>query len=278
MAYEPRDFQFLQAIDGALKPIAIGPSWFVDQRVFEPSPALDHARDIDIIIVAAWAGFKRHDQLFRGIAQAHRQRALSRVALVGYPSDLNAKDIEQIAIAHGIDQVIEIHEWLEQGQVADLYRRARMSVLWSRFEGDNRSIVESMLCDTPVIVRDGHNYGVKHRHINPQTGLYATEAELPQTIVSVLDEKHTFRPRAYVLREHSCQLATAQLGKKIREVELAEGKEWTTDLVVKTNYLHGMHYWHAQDEGRFALDYAFLLENRRNQQSALAPSDRSSTD
>ena len=155
------------------------------------------------MVVAAWAKFKRQDQLFRGISAAHRKRRLSRVALVGYPTDMTAGEIQALADRHGIGDLVEIHEWLDQGDVAALYRRSHMSILWSRFEGDNRSIVESMLCDTPVIVRHGHNYGVRHRHINQETGLYAAEADVSQAIASILDGKHAFNPRAYVLREHS---------------------------------------------------------------------------
>ncbi len=59
---------------------------------------------------------------------------------------------------------VEFIPWLDQAELIKYYTRARCTVLASLIEGKNRSINESMSCDTPVILFKAHNQWARGNH------------------------------------------------------------------------------------------------------------------
>src|SRR5581483_2321556 len=82
---EPRDHRVLATLGADLRPVAVAANYWVDYRVIEPVASA--RRDIDVIMVAAWAGIKRHWRFFKTIAALKRRGHRLRVALVGYRYD-----------------------------------------------------------------------------------------------------------------------------------------------------------------------------------------------
>ena len=245
--YEERDYHFVKALNSNLVPIKVGPSWFINYKNFSP-PQPDQERDIDLIVVAAWAKYKRHRALFSALKGVVSRKPDLTIVLVGYPGDMSQNDILTYANEMGLAKNVKIYEWITPQEVAELYKRAKINVLWSKFEGNNRAIIEGMLCDTPVIMREDHNYGEKYDFINAQTGYFANEQTLESMVFSLLSNTNTFTPREYILNNRNCDVATATMQDAIRQYEQKHNGniEWHSDLAVKVNDLHGMHYLYEE--------------------------------
>ena len=94
------------------------------------------------------------------------------------------------------DKLREIaYERIPQEEVAALLWRSKIHLLWSRREGANRAIIEAMLADVPVIVRDGMTFGFRYPYINDQTGRFVPEAALADAMVEMIDTRDRYSPR-----------------------------------------------------------------------------------
>jgi len=253
---EPRDHQMLATLDTNLMSVPVAANYWVDYRSMETLP--EKRRDIDVIMVAAWAGIKRHWRFFRTLAVLRRRGHRLRVALVGYRYDRTIDDIRAQANYFGIGDQVELFERLSQREVSALLSRSKVHVLWSRRECANRAIVEAMLADVPVIVRSGLTFGFPYPYINDQTGRFVEERALGDAILEMLEHRDSYSPRQWVLEHMTCQKATAVVEAAVRAVAARAGEPWTAGLVLRTSTLDTQKYWDPADRDRFADDYRFL--------------------
>ena len=263
MTYEDRDAHFINTINTNLKTVDVGPSWWVDHRQFKPSATKN--RDIDILMIAAWADFKRHYQFFRAISELKKEGCEYKVVLAGYPGDKCMDDIKSMAKHFGVFEQTTFYEWIPPEHVSELMQRAKVNVLWSRFEGNNRSIIEGMFCGTPCILREGHNYGQHYDYINPKTGILSSESALPKNLKYMVENYQRFSPRDYVLNHRSCEVATKKLNDEIKANVISDGGVWNEGIVKKVNELHGMRYFNPEERQKFQGDYNFLASMIRKQ-------------
>ena len=255
-ALEPRDAQFLRSLNANLVPLPIASNWWVDHRVFRPLPEVK--KEVDLIMLASWAPFKRHIRFFESLSRLRSRGHRPSVLLVGYPYQTTTAQILQEARYFGIADQLQIKENLSPEEVNVELNRSRINVLWSRREGVNRAIIEGMFAGVPCIVRDGFNYGYHYPYINESTGCYATEDGLPDRILSMLEPAASMRPRDWVMENMTCQLATKIIADAVRAEALAAGEPWREDLAVKVSRLTSMRYWDDEDRSRFASDYEYL--------------------
>ena len=254
--YEKRDKKFIQSLQSNIVTMDIGPSWFINHENFTTSKV---DRDIDIIIVAAWARFKRHYHFFKAIKKLAILKPDLKIVCVGYPVDLTKQDIIQYAEEFKLNSHLEIFELIPPEEVAKLQQRAKVNVLWSKFEGNNRAIIEGMFCDTPVILREGHNYGENYDFINNTTGAFANEKNLVEVASKFILETHTKSPREYVMNNRNCIVGTQIMNNIIQGYDVNNQNKWSSDLVIKINDLHGMSYLNIQAD-KFSKDYQWLSE------------------
>ena len=136
--------------------------------------------------------------------------------------------------------------------------RSKVHVLWSRRECANRAIVEAMMADVPIIVREGLTFGFRYPYINDRTGRFVPEAELGDAILEMIANRDRYAPRDWILENMTCHKATAVLEEHLRRHALAAGEPWTEGLVVKTSTLDTQRYSTPADRDRFSDDYQFL--------------------
>ena len=114
---EPRDREVLSALDTNLRVVPLAANWWVDPR---RAPASCGVRDIDVIMVAAWADIKRHWRVFRALSELRRRGRKLRTALVGYRYDRTREEIEGLAAHFGIRDQVETYERISQDEVSAL--------------------------------------------------------------------------------------------------------------------------------------------------------------
>ena len=254
---EPPDRAFLEAIGGPFVPVPVAANWWVDHRVVRP---LGTAKDVDVCMVAAWSRFKRHAAVFSALATLRKRGVHLRTLLIGYVGDktLSKDDVHQQAKYYGLADLVEMQEHLPLESLVAQLNRAKTHLLWSRREGFNRATIEALAVDIPVILREGHNYGLPYRYINPQTGRLANETTLPAVLHEVVERYGEFTPRAWMMDHMTPQTAAAILGKAVRDVAVQRGESWTSEPVAKVVELTHARYWDPADQQRFARDYEFL--------------------
>jgi glycosyltransferase involved in cell wall biosynthesis len=253
MTYENRDRRFIEALDTNLVPVDIGPNWWVNHEMFDIQSK--QLRDIDIVSVASWSEFKRHSFLFTALKKLKNEGHDLKAVMVGYPGDMTLDDIKAQAKFCGVEDCVEFYEWLSPEGVSDILKRSKVNVLWSRFEGNNRAIIEGMFCDSPCIMRKGHNYGESYDYINELTGVFSDERDLPQNIINIVQGDSKFSPREYVLENHNCIRATEILAQEIAKFDDIDS---SNVFAVKINHLHGMKYFRENERERFKADYDLL--------------------
>jgi len=261
---EPRDHALLGRLETSLSVVPVAANWWVDHRMRPPQSG---PRDIDIAMVAAWGDIKRHWRVFRALADLRRRGHRLKVALVGYRYGRTREDIEAIASYFGVRDQIETHERITQEEVSALLWRSKIHVLWSRRECANRAIIEAMLADVPVIVREGMTFGFRYPYINDQTGRFVPEADLADAMLEMIATRDRYSPRDWVLANMTCEQATATLERHLRDRAIADGEPWTEGLVAKTSTLDTQRYWNPADRVRFDADYQFLESCRRSSTS-----------
>jgi glycosyltransferase involved in cell wall biosynthesis len=260
---EPRDISFLRRLDPSVIPIPIAANWWVDTRVFRPLTGI--APDADVVIIAAWARYKCHDQVFASLRALRRRGHALRTLLVGYPLDLTASDIRLMARQYSIEDQLELFESVGPEQVNQILNRARVNLIWSRREGSNRAIIEGLCAGVPGIMREGFNYGYHYPFINPQTGKFASASNLADVLLDMTLTRGCYTPRSWIEVNMTPHLATAAIDREISRHSEACGEPWTLGgLSVKITSLHSMGYWNPEDRQRFEEDYAFLRAARRN--------------
>jgi glycosyltransferase involved in cell wall biosynthesis len=255
-AYEPRDVKVVAAAGTNLVPVPVATNWWVDHRRFRPLPGV--AKDADVVMVAGWGAYKRHFRFFHALARLRRAGHRLRTLLLGYPVGCTKDEILRQAAYYGVADQLEIHEWVPYEQVNEFVNRAKVNVLWSRKEGFNRAIIEAMFAGVPCVMREGFNYGYRYPYINPQTGSFASERTLPETLLRMVENHHRYSPQDWVSAHMPCQRATELVSKAIGKAAVERGENWSGGLAVKVNMLHKMDYWDPDDARRFEPDYQFL--------------------
>ena len=104
-----------------------------------------------------------------------------------------------------------------------------------------------MFANIPCIIRSGFDYGYHYPYVNAETGRFATEESLPETILELLETPREYAPRDWVLAHMSCHKATSVLARAIRERASRDGEAWTSEPVPKIGQLNTMAYWDAED-------------------------------
>ena len=235
VVFAPRapDFAWFEALGTNLRPIRLGSGEWVDPSSFQPQGDTD--RQFDVAMVSAWDPLKRHEVLFRAvraIRQRHGRRL--RLALIGYRMGWSQERVEALARRHGVIDACTFFELIPHAEVARIVAASGVSVLLSLQEGSNRSVYESMFCDTPVVVSSGHK-GINLDHVNEQTGRLAEDDALDEALLAVLDAPASFQPRAWAQANIGYRNAARRLSECLEARARAEGRPWTADLVAKKN-------------------------------------------
>lgn len=233
--FAPRkpDFDWFDALGTNLRPIRLGSGEWVDPSTFQPPDAVGHL--YDVVMVSAWDPLKRHEVLFRAVrAVRERHGRRLRLALVGYRMGWDQARVEALARRHGLFDDCTFFELIPHDEVARVVAASSVSVLLSLQEGSNRSVYESMFCDTPVVVCREHK-GINLDHVNGDTGLLADDEALGDALLTVIDNPSTYRPRAWAEANIGYANAARRLNEHLKEHAQRAGRPWTADIAAKKN-------------------------------------------
>jgi glycosyltransferase involved in cell wall biosynthesis len=199
-------------------------SW-VNPDLVCPRPRAE--RDIDLVMVANFAKFKRHYALFKALRTMPDRL---RVVLIGQDQDGRSGDtILETARCYGVADrftLVRNAPWID---VADTLGRARASVILSRREGSCVVVAESLFADTPVALLRTAEVGSR-AFINGETGRLLHDGNLAAQLTDFIAASDRYRPRAWAEANISCLRSSAVLNEHVRRHALTHGQQWTRDL------------------------------------------------
>lgn len=253
------DHRFISSIGAPFVPIRLGPADWVDADIF--ANVHSEAKQYDLVMVANWEPHKRHAQLFQALSKINGRKI--RVLLVGFQlGGRTADDIRKEAdvIRNPLIE-IEIREKLPPRELARIVSQCKAFVFLSKKEGDNKALVEAMFVDVPAVVFDRTIGGARSR-INPSTGILASDEQLAERILYMLDHYQEFKPRAWALQHTGSSIATRVLNEEIKRISIESGGGFTESIVEKTNSPN-LSYKDPIRRDRFKKDYEFILSCQR---------------
>lgn len=198
---------------------------WVDPGGFEPRPWAE--RDIDLLVVSNWAPFKRHWELFRTLARMPREL---RVVCVGQPdSGRTLDDIRRLQREFRAPQEIAYLESIPVERVHALQCRAKVSALFSRWEGGCVAAVEALMAGSVLAMRDDARIGAR-AHVNAETGVTFRGGSAADRLMEALERGGEMRPRRWAETNIAAGTTLARLNRHLREASEREGLPWTEDL------------------------------------------------
>jgi glycosyltransferase involved in cell wall biosynthesis len=204
----------------------LGCDW-INPDDYQPRP--HSTREIDILMIANWAPFKRHWVLFRALREIKKNL---RIVLVGQPEA--GRTLEHVAAEaewFGVRDRIEFHNSLNMDQVTAMQCNSRVQLVLSRREGYCNCVAESFFADTPVgLVKDAHMGPAVY--MNSLTGVFLDERHFARDLTALLDRSDTFRAREWAMTHIRCHDSIKTMNNLLREHALAKGQPWTRDACV----------------------------------------------
>jgi glycosyltransferase involved in cell wall biosynthesis len=219
------DAERMRALSRTLMPIPLLSSSWVDPSSFEPY--LKQRRDLDIVMLANFATFKRHWLLFDALRSLP---ASCTVLLMGVGMEGRTEgDLLQEAARFGVAGRFDLLVKPTREQIARNLARARVSLVLSRREGSCVAVTESLFADTPVGLVRGAHIGSRY-FLNDRTGRLLREAHLASDLAEFIATADSYRPRAWALSHITYRHSTALLNHTLREMARQDGVPWTRDI------------------------------------------------
>jgi glycosyltransferase involved in cell wall biosynthesis len=240
---EKEDFDFIAELSSNLLPISLGSGDWVDPDTFVFDSSVE--KKYDVIMVANWGSYKRHDELFRALSKLKPR--LIKVLLVGFAwggrtKDDILKDMSKFDLTH---VSVEIKEKIPPAEVHKCLNASKVYLLLSKKEGGNKAMVEGFFSNVPAILYE-NNKGGNREKINSGTGMLSSYEDLPEKIVYVLENGKKFSPRRWAIQNTGSRNATVMLNEYIKGLAKRNKEKWTADIVEKINspnlsYRHPEH-------------------------------------
>lgn len=228
---DPDDLPILPRLSSRTRVVPLYCSSWVNPQWFQPKEFAD--KDIDIVMLANFATYKRHFALFQALAEMPRS---TRVVLIG--QSLNGRTAETLrreAALYGVQDRYRLYENTSDAVVFDMLTRAKISLILSLREGSCVAVVESIMADTPVGLYEDAAVGSRV-FINAQTGRLLRRKGLARQLMEFIESADRFSPRAWALENRiDCFGSTEVLNQALKQHALERGEEWTEDIAA--------HHW-----------------------------------
>jgi glycosyltransferase involved in cell wall biosynthesis len=216
-----------EALSPRIRCLSMLPCDWINPEYYEPRPF--DRREIDILMVANWAPFKRHWHFFEALARMPRDLRVKMIGQNEGPHTLES--VRKQARLFGVKQDIDFAQDLPIEGVQECQCNSKISLILSRREGCCVAVVESLFADSPVaLLKDAH-VGPR-AYINDQTGMLLEHARLDRQLMRFLETAAQCRARAWAIDNISCYHSIGKLNALLRDDARATGCPWTTDLKV----------------------------------------------
>ena len=221
----PRDRDYFPRMSANLIVVPLYASSWVNPELFQPLPKKDRAWDL--LMVANFAKFKRHQAFFAGLRSMPRNL---RILLIGQDQDGRTADtIRATASWYGVADRFTLLSNQPYREVAKAYCNARASVVLSKREGSCVAIAESLFADAPAAMLQEAGIGSRV-FINEQTGRFLDGWHLARDLTDFVATADRYQPRLWAEQHISCWRSSQILNDLLKANARDAGQDWTQDL------------------------------------------------
>jgi hypothetical protein len=222
----PSEAAKLQAFHPRIQcPPVLSASDWVNPRFFKPKP--HDERSTDFLMVANWAPFKRHFELFSAL---RKMPAGLRVTLIGQTEGRYTADhIRRMMRLYRVPQQVTLLESLPIDEVTRHQCDSKVALILSRREGSCVAAVEALFAGAALGMREGAHVG-SVQYVNRETGAMITGTRTAADLMALLESSAKLRPHEWAAKNISCQVSLEKLNAYLRERASARSLAWSADL------------------------------------------------
>jgi hypothetical protein len=223
----------------------------------EPVP-LRRTKRYDLLFIGLYDEMerKRHGLLLDLMAKPELSSTTALVLGRGSSQAVETfnKMITQRGLQNRVTALANVDRRLVPAHIAE----CRLALNLSLHENGCRAIAECLRSDVPLAV-SACTAGVNFEQINEDTGVVASDNDLPGVIADALARLRDFRPRQWFLEHSGDRISTRRLNEWLQQRYKGWGMDWTRDICGLTS--SGPHR-HAdpQDLRRLGPFYRSLAE------------------
>jgi glycosyltransferase involved in cell wall biosynthesis len=216
-------------------------------------------RDIDLLMLANFAKYKRHWRLFEAVGELPGD---TTVVVAGRPMDgRGLPDLRSEARCFGVEDRIEFRENPSQGEVTSLLNRAKVFCALSYKEGSYIAVAEALFSGAAVAMFAGALIG-SGDYVNAETGFWlAPDASLAQQLKSALAAAPSLQPAAWAREHIAAAINVDRLNLFLQEFARRDGEPWTRDIARFYCENFDYHYEIASTEESMRDSYRELHES-----------------
>jgi len=220
------DLLTLPRLSSNYRMIPLLASNWVNEEIF--TPRSKDKRDLDLVMIANFAPFKRHVRFFQALKMLPQEL---RVVLIGQKDgQRGAEDVLKEAEVFGVRGRFELRTSMPHAEVLQTLCRAKASAVLSLREGSCVAVAESLFANTPAgLMKDAHIGSAKF--INDETGMFLREDNLAEDLMTLITCSAMMRPREWALRNGiGASVSSLTLNEHLKAHAMSSGQAWTRDL------------------------------------------------
>jgi len=253
MPSSARDKELCATLGSIVQPLPFQASSWVNADFYKHDNV---KKNIDVIMIANFSSYKRHWKLFEILKDLP---PCSKVVIAGRPLQRRTEEVLlKEAEAFGARDRFELVKNPSDEMLLDYLFRAKLFCAMSHKEGSYIAIAEALLAGTPVGMFEDAIIGSKD-YINSNTGILFTNKEpLSRQIVNFLQKAGRLDPSEWARENISAQVNGDKLNDIMKQICLAKGGEWTTDLAGFYCKNFNFHYSDPDNINIFSGEYIAL--------------------
>lgn len=211
------------------------------------------SKDIDILMIANFARYKRHWKLFEALRE---MPADLQVIVAGLPLAKRTKQsLLSDARLFGVDDRIRVIEGAPDSELRSLLRRSRMFCAMTYKEGSYIAVAEALMAGVPVAMYENAIVGTK-AYITPETGfLLSPKTSLAPQLERALQATRNLDTQAWAT-EHICaEVNCTKLNGRLIQWASEHLLAWTRDIEPFYCENFAFRYFDAAAEEAMAGEY-----------------------
>jgi glycosyltransferase involved in cell wall biosynthesis len=240
----PKDLDYFARMSPNLIAVPLYASSWVNPELFQPLPRQE--REYDLLMVANFGKFKRHQAFFRALRSMPPDL---RILLIGQNQDgRTAETIRGSARWYGVADRFTLLSNVPYREIPKAYCNARASVVLSKREGSCVAIAESLFADTPAAILQEAGIGSRV-FVNDQTGRFLDGKHLARDLTEFVRNADRYQPRQWAQQKITCRHSSRILNDALKQKAQELGHAWTQDIA-PMQWAPDPGYLHVEDRAR----------------------------
>ncbi|MEJ5347489.1 MAG: glycosyltransferase [Desulfosoma sp.] len=237
-------------------PIPLAHGDFLEDLAQPPLP--NTRKDFDIVFNATFDDMPRKRHLLMLDLLLKPELSKKKALFLGRGTPENVEAFERAVKERGLEPRVTVRPNVRRLDIPELLSRCRLGVHLSLYENASRAVMEYFRSNIPCVLSSS-TAGMNLDMFTDETGAAVPDIQLSQTIASILENPHRYRPRSWFLRESGSLVSTRRLNSRLKTFFHERNLPWTQDIVALTSS-GASRYASPKDKERFREEHRWLAD------------------